>query len=74
MPIMRFLLALVLALPSVALASEIIPGPILADVVRIVDGDTLDVDAHPWPGMTIRVRVRLESIAPFAQDGELRFR
>jgi endonuclease YncB( thermonuclease family) len=74
MSVMRYFVAFILARPFPALADEIIHGPITAVVVSVYDGDTLDVDAHPWPGMTIRVRVRLESIAPFAQDGELRFR
>ncbi len=42
--------------------ADTIPGPIPADVVRVIDGDTFDADAHPWPGMTIRIRIRLESI------------
>ncbi len=40
--------ALVLV-PAVALAGEIIPGPVTADVVSVYDGDTLTVDAYPWP-------------------------
>ena len=36
------ILALALALvPAVALAGEIIPGPVTADVVSVYDGDTL---------------------------------
>ena len=30
-----------------------------ARVVRIVDGDTVEVDARPWPGQRMRVAVRL---------------
>lgn len=30
-----------------------------ATVVSVYDGDTLTVDAHPWPGITIRTGVRL---------------
>lgn len=33
-----------------------------ADVVRVYDGDTIIVDAHPWPGMTIRIHVRVRGI------------
>lgn len=33
-----------------------------ADVVSVYDGDTMTVDAHPWPGMTIRTAVRLLGI------------
>jgi endonuclease YncB( thermonuclease family) len=56
------ILALALALPLPALAAETIPGPIQADVVRIIDGDTITVDAEPWPGLTIRVGVRVDGI------------
>ncbi len=54
-------LALVLV-PAVALAGEIIPGPVTADVVRVYDGDTLTVDAHPWPQITVRTSVRVDGI------------
>lgn len=39
-----------------------IPGPVSAQVIRIIDGDTLEVDAHPWPGHAVRVSVRLRGI------------
>ncbi|MCY0092800.1 thermonuclease family protein [Hoeflea ulvae] len=39
-----------------------IPGPVLAQVIRVIDGDTLEVDAHPWPGHAVRVSVRLRGI------------
>ena len=39
-----------------------IAGPVKARIVRIVDGDTLLVDAHPWPGHAVRVSVRLRGI------------
>ncbi len=56
-------LALVLALaPTIALAGEIIPGPVTADVVSVYDGDTLTVDAHPWPQITVRTSVRVDGI------------
>jgi micrococcal nuclease len=35
---------------------------VLADVVKIHDGDSILVDAHPWPGMTIRINVRVRGI------------
>ncbi len=54
-------LALVLV-PAVALAGEIIPGPATADVVRVYDGDTLTVDAHPWPQITVRTSVRVDGV------------
>lgn len=39
-----------------------IPGPVPARVVRIIDGDTVLVDAHPWPGHAVRVSVRVRGI------------
>lgn len=41
---------------------RIITGPVTAQVIRIIDGDTLEVDAHPWPGHAVRVSVRLRGI------------
>ena len=42
-----------------AAASELI---VPATVVKVVDGDTIKVDAFPWPGHTIRVSVRIDGI------------
>jgi micrococcal nuclease len=39
-----------------------IAGPVSAQIIRIIDGDTLEVDAHPWPGHAVRVSVRLRGI------------
>lgn len=38
------------------------PGPVEATLVNIVDGDTVKVDAHIWPGQTLRVSVRLRGV------------
>ena len=62
---MRYLLFIVcglLVLPSSAVAQETISGPILADVVKVRDGDSIVVLAHIWPGQTVRVSVRLRGI------------
>ena len=45
---------------SIASAAE--PLRVPAHVVRVVDGDTIVVDAHPWPGWTRRVSVRIAGI------------
>ena len=39
-----------------------VAGPVSAKVIRIIDGDPLEVDAHPWPGHAVRVAVRLRGI------------
>jgi len=46
----------------VANSEEIQPTGVPAIVERAYDGDTLIVDAHPWPGMTIYTAVRLGRI------------
>lgn len=38
------------------------PGPVVAQVVSVYDGDTITVDAKPWPGVTIRTNVRINGI------------
>ena len=60
----RLLLAAILAasLPTIALAGDTIPGPITAHVVRVYDGDTITVDAFPWPDVTIRTGVRVDGV------------
>ena len=37
-------------------------GPVTATVVRVIDGDTVIVDALTWPGHSVRVSVRLLGI------------
>ena len=39
-----------------------IAHPIAIEVLRVIDGDTLDVEAHIWLGMTKATRVRLRGI------------
>lgn len=41
---------------------ETIAGPVAAEIVRVIDGDTILVDASPWPQQTIEVYVRLRGI------------
>ena len=37
-------------------------GPYDALLVRVVDGDTIEVDAALWPGLTQRVKIRLAGV------------
>lgn len=37
-------------------------GPYKAELVRVVDGDTIDVTIELWPGLTQRARIRLEGV------------
>ncbi len=39
-----------------------IAGPVAAELVRVIDGDTLLVNARPWPQQTMEVYVRIRGI------------
>jgi micrococcal nuclease len=53
-----------------AAATERIDGPVVADVVEIIDGDSVRVSAHIWPGQRVSVNVRLRGIdAPELRAG-----
>jgi len=41
---------------------EVVGGPVSAEIVRVIDGDTILVEASPWPQQTIEVYVRLRGI------------
>jgi endonuclease YncB( thermonuclease family) len=43
-------------------AAEPIPGPVPAEIVDIVDGDTISVRARIWPGQFVETRVRLRGV------------
>ncbi|MGE4529243.1 MAG: thermonuclease family protein [Rhodospirillaceae bacterium] len=59
-PALALLVSLVAAAPAVA--AERVDGPVTAQVVRVIDGDTVEVLAKPWLGMTITTRVRVAGI------------
>lgn len=59
----RFLVSLaVLMAASPAEAKDVLRGPVEAEVLRVVDGDTLAVRAEIWLGQTVDVDVRLAGI------------
>ena len=43
-------------------AADVLPGPIPALVVEVIDGDTLTVEARIWLGQNVTTRVRLAGI------------
>lgn len=59
---MRSLIATVMILAAGAAAAEPLPGPVPVDLVRVIDGDTVEVEAHIWPGHTVQTGVRLAGI------------
>ncbi|MCC8933208.1 thermonuclease family protein [Rhizobium sp. 'Codium 1'] len=59
--LIRFLAAVSLGSPVSTEAHDLY-GPVKADIVRVIDGDTILVDALPWPNQRIRTYVRLRGI------------
>ncbi len=54
---------IVAAIASPAFADDPpLPGPIPATVLRVVDGDTIEVMARIWPGQQVNVMVRIAGI------------
>ena len=58
-PILALLTGFFLA--GIATADSL-KGPINAEVIRVIDGDTIEVNAHIWVGQYIRTKVRLLDI------------
>jgi len=48
--------------PPSAESAEQIDGPVAAEIIRVIDGDTLLVEAAPWPQQRIEVYVRIRGI------------
>lgn len=59
---------LLILLPALPMASERgnlrapIEGPVDADLISVIDGDTLLVEARPWPQHRVAVLVRIRGI------------
>ena len=71
---MRGVCAAVLAMfamfaSGISAAAEIVPGPLPADLIRVIDGDTIEVRAHLWLGLELTTRVRLSDIDAPELDG-----
>lgn len=49
-------------MPVVHAFADVLPGPIPAEVIKVVDGDTIKVRATIWVDQTIEVSVRLRGI------------
>jgi micrococcal nuclease len=44
------------------LACDKIEGPVAAEIVQVIDGGTVLVEATPWPQQTMKVYVRIRGI------------
>lgn len=65
-PLLRHVAALcaaaALASPAPLVAGELLPGPVPAEVVEVIDGDTVKVRAHVWLGQAVETSVRLDGV------------
>lgn len=71
-PLRLIVTASILALPLLGLSAPFsmaegsrryhVDGPVAAELVSVIDGDTVLVNARPWPQQTISVMVRLRGI------------
>ncbi|MFM2041892.1 MAG: hypothetical protein RLY86_468 [Pseudomonadota bacterium] len=59
-PVLLVLSILLSATPAGAVDS--LPGPVRAEVLKVVDGDTLDVKVRIWLDQEVTTRVRLDGI------------
>jgi len=53
--------ALILSRPAAA-GSEVLPGPVMGRVLKVLDGDTIMVRARVWVGQDIEIKVRISGI------------
>lgn len=56
------LAAALVAVSPLASAAETLSGPYTAEVVRVVDGDTVELRVRVWLGLDQTIRVRLRGI------------
>ncbi len=58
-----FIISVILSVfKTEAIARDEITGPVSAEILRVVDGDTLLVEAQPWPQQKMEVYVRIRGI------------
>lgn len=58
---MRLLIPLLLALSAPVIAKDKY-GPYKAEVLRIIDGDTVELNVRVWPQLTQRIKLRLDGV------------
>jgi endonuclease YncB( thermonuclease family) len=59
---LAFALAVAAGAGGAASAESVIVGPVAADVVKVVDGDTLTVRARIWLDLEMTVNIRIRGI------------
>lgn len=63
LPCLLLAAALLLSVDRPAVAAQpVLPGPIPAEVLEVLDGDTLTVRAVIWLGQSVETRVRIDGI------------
>jgi len=66
--LLPFLICLLAAMPAIEASAQVIDpremlkGPVEETVLRVRDGDSVEVHAHIWPGQRLAVSVRLRGI------------
>ena len=58
-----------LGLQHAAIGGSDLPGPIPAELVRVIDGDTIEVRARIWLDIDVTTRVRLAGVDAPEIDG-----
>ena len=51
-------------------SASIISGPITAKIIRVIDGDTIDVEALIWPDIGVKTQIRLSGVDTPEIDGK----
>ena len=60
---LRLLTIAYLILAPVALwADPAITGQVATKVIKVYDGDTVTVEAYPWPGLEAKASVRVDGV------------
>ncbi|MDH5327685.1 MAG: thermonuclease family protein [Gammaproteobacteria bacterium] len=59
---MRTILLIISLLVSLSANAKQLYGPYQAEVVRVVDGDTIELNVHVWPGLVQNIKLRLSGV------------
>lgn len=61
-PVRALILAVAMAAPAPALAADRLAGPVPATLLRVVDGDTLELRVQIWLDQELIVKARLAGV------------